>query len=134
MKKLLAYPVELVLVVVLGLLLASPRNLLAQDHVVSPLQMQKDMQAASAAREQNRRKITDFLSSGQAREAMKSAHLDYRQVTGAVSQLSDSDLATLAARSDKARKAFAAGTMSNHDLLLILVGIAALILIIVAVH
>ena len=29
---------------------------------------------------------------------------------------------------------FAAGTISNHDLLLILVGIAALILIIVAVH
>ncbi len=134
MKKLLAYPVEFAAVLGLGFLLLTPKTLVAQNHVVSPSQMQQDMLTASAARQQNQHKVMSFLSSSQAREAMKSAHIDYRQVTSAVSQLSDSDLSTLAARSDKAQKAFAAGDMSNHDLLLILIGIAALILIIVAVH
>lgn len=134
MKKLLAHSVEFAAVAALALLLGVPKSLPAQDHVVSPSQMQKDVQAASAARVANQRKVMNFLSSTQARQALQSAHIDYRQVTSAVSQLSDKDLSTLAARSDKAQKAFAAGTIDNHDLLLILVGLAALILIIVAVH
>jgi hypothetical protein len=51
-----------------------------------------------------------------------------------VSSLDDQELARLAARSETARKDFAAGRMSDRDLLIILVGIAALILIIVAVR
>ena len=44
------------------------------------------------------------------------------------------ELANLAARSAKAQREFAAGNIDNHDLLMILVGIAILILIIVAVR
>jgi hypothetical protein len=51
-----------------------------------------------------------------------------------VSSLNDEELARLAARADKADTDFAAGRMSDRDLLWILVGIAALILIIVAVR
>ncbi len=65
---------------------------------------------------------------------MKSANIDPQQVTNAISQLNDAELASLAARSARAQRDFAAGDMNNHDLLLILVGIAALILIIVAVR
>jgi hypothetical protein len=48
--------------------------------------------------------------------------------------LNDQELAQLASRATNAQKDFAAGNIDNHDLLLILVGIAVLILIIVAVH
>lgn len=134
MKKLLAYPVECVIVLVLGFLLATPRDMLAQNHVVSPSEMQKDLAASSAAREHNQEQVSRFLSSAEAQRAMKSAHIDSGKVTNAVSQLSDSDLAMLAARSAKAQKDFAAGNIDNHDLLIIVVAIAALILIIVAVR
>ncbi len=65
---------------------------------------------------------------------MKEAKIDPQQVANAVSQLNNEELARLAARSAKAQKDFAAGNIDNHDLLIILVGIAVLILIIVAVH
>jgi hypothetical protein len=51
-----------------------------------------------------------------------------------VSFLSDQELARLAVRSETAQKDFAAGRISDRDLLIILVGIAALILVIVAVR
>jgi len=56
------------------------------------------------------------------------------QVKHAVAGLSDDELAQLASRAQNAQADFAAGAIDNHDLLIILVCIAALILIIVAVH
>lgn len=113
---------------------AAPQAMFAQSHVVSPGDIQNDVANASAARQQNQKQVEKFLSSQEAQRAMKSAKIDPQQVTNAVSQLDDAQLASLAARSAKAQKDFAAGTIDNHDLLLILVGLAALILIIVAVH
>jgi hypothetical protein len=60
--------------------------------------------------------------------------MDAERVKHAVSTLSDAELAQLAARADKAQADFAAGTLSDRDLIIILVAIAALILIIVAVR
>jgi hypothetical protein len=65
---------------------------------------------------------------------MKSAHITYQQVNTAVQQLNSDDLARLSARSETAQKDFAAGNISNRDLLIIVLGILALILIIVAVR
>lgn len=113
---------------------AAPQSMVAQSHVVSPGDIQNDVSNASAARGQNQKQVEKFLSSQEAQRAMKSAKIDPQQVTNAVSQLNDAELASLAARSARAQKDFAAGNIDNHDLLLILVGLAALILIIVAVH
>lgn len=134
MKKLLPRKLSVSLVLLMGLGGLTPKNLMAQSHVVSPAQIQKDVTAASASRQQNQQQIKSFLASPEAQQAMKTARLDPQQVTNAVSQLSDSDLSMLAKRSANAQKDFAAGTIDNHDLLLILVAIAVLILIIVAVH
>lgn len=134
MRKFLVFPLECALILVLGLLLATPREMFAQDHLVSPSELQRDMAAAAAVRQHNREQLERFLSSAEARKAMKASHINYQQVNGAIDQLSDGELAMLAARSANAQKDFAAGTIGNHDLLLILVGIAALILIIVAVR
>ncbi len=134
MKRLLSFAIVPLFMLFFGLALATPQSACAQDHVVSPSDLQKDVSAASAAREQNRQQLQNFLSSPEAQRALRSAHMDSQQVKDAVSQLNDSDLARLSARSEKAQKDFAAGTLTDRDLIIILVAIAALILIIVAVR
>ena len=69
-----------------------------------------------------------------AEKALQSAHVDPTQVKQAVSSLSDQELAQLASRAQKAQADFAAGSLSERDLLIILIGIAVIILIIVAVR
>ena len=120
-----------------GLLIAVfavPLNLAAQTHVVSEAELQKATAAATQARQQNIETIQQFLSSPQANKALKTAHLDPQRVTQAVSQLDDQELTNLASRANKAQADFAAGRLSDRDLIIILVAIAALILIIVAVR
>jgi hypothetical protein len=119
---------------VLVLLFAFPSNLAAQAHVVSPADLQKDTIAATQARQRNLQTVTQFFSSEKAQKALRSAHMDPAQVKTAVSSLSDQELAQLASRSTKAQADFAAGRIEDHDLLVILVAIAALVLIIVAVR
>ena len=134
MKRSLFSAVGPVLVLLLGLILTSPGAALAQDHVVSPGEIQKDAAGASAARQQHVQQLDGFLSSKEARQALKSAHMDSQEVKAAVQQLDDEDLARLSARAEKAQREFAAGSLSDRDLLIILVAVAALILIIVAVR
>jgi hypothetical protein len=65
---------------------------------------------------------------------MEAAKISPERIDAAVSTLSDDELARLASRADKLDQDFAAGRLNDRDLLIILVGIAALILIIVAVR
>ena len=111
---------------------ASPAR--AQDHVVSPAEIQRDAASTSAARQQHVQQLNNFLSSNDAQQALKSAHADPQQVKSAIQQLNDEDLAQLSARAEKAQRDFAAGDISNRDLLLILVAIGVIILIVVAVR
>jgi hypothetical protein len=134
MKRSLSSAVGPVLVLLLGLILTSPGAALAQDHVVSPAEIRKDAAGASAARQQHVQQLDGFLSSNEAQQALKSAHMDPKEVKNAVGQLDDEDLARLSARAEKAQREFAAGNLSDRDLLIILVCVAALILIIVAVR
>jgi hypothetical protein len=115
---------------------AVPQSMIAQaaDHLVSPSELQKAVVAASAQRQQNLDALRAFLSSDKATEAIKNAHLEPQKVTNAVASLNDQELAQLATRATNAQKDFAAGTLGERDLLIILVAIAAIILIIVAVR
>jgi len=112
----------------------SVSSMVAQAHVVSPAELQKATVAATQARQRNIETIQQFLSSEASRKALNASHMDAEKVTQAVSQLNDQELAQLAARASKAQADFAAGTLSDRDLIIILVAIAALILIIVAVR
>jgi len=114
--------------------LTIPQNGLAQNHVVSPSDIQKDVAAASTAREKEVAQLESFFSSPQGQRAMKSAHVSYQQVDNAVQELSSDDLARLSARSETAQKDFTAGRISDRDLILIILAILALILIIIAVR
>ena len=115
---------------------AIPQGLVAQssEHVVSPTELQKAVVDASRGRQQNLDTLNQFFSSEKAQQALESAHQNPEQVREAVASLSDSDLAELASRANKAQADFAAGRIDDHDLLIILVCIAALLLVIVAVR
>jgi hypothetical protein len=111
-----------------------PPSLQAQTNVVKPADLHKELVSATQMRQKNLEKAKQFFSSNTAREALKTARIDPAQITAAVSTLSDGELAQLASRADKLQNDFAAGQLSNRDLLLILVGLAVVILIIVAVR
>lgn len=110
------------------------QSAIAQDHVVTSSDIQKDVASSSALRHKYQAELENFVSSPNAQKALKSAHIDLVQVKTAISKLDDSELAQLSARSEQARKDFVAGRISDRDLILILLGIVALILIIVAVR
>jgi len=119
---------------VLVALFIVPTDALAQSHVVSPADLQKQAVAASQVRQHNLESIQNLLSMPGAEKAMRSAKIDPQQVKTAVSTLNDQELAQLGARADKAQADFAAGDLSTRDLVLIILGVAVLILIIVAVR
>jgi PBP1b-binding outer membrane lipoprotein LpoB len=108
--------------------------LMGQDHVVSPADLQKQVVTATQARERNVGTLNTAMSAPAVEKAMAAAHIDSARVKSAIPTLSDSEVASLAARADKANQDFAAGRMSDHDLLLVLIGVAVLILLIVALH
>jgi len=124
-------------VLVSGILMTSfavPSSLRAQQHVVSPTDIHKELVDATQVRRQNRDKVKELFSSKAVQKALKKAGMDPAQVKAGVSTLSDAELAQLASRADTARDDFAAGRISDRDLLIIVLGVAALILIIVAVR
>ena len=122
-----------VAIVLVGIFIL-PTEALAQSHVVSPADLQKQAVAASQARQQNLEAVQNLLSTPMAEKAMKSAKIDARQVKTAVTSLDDQELAQLASRANKAQADFSAGDLSTRDITLIILGIAVLILIIVAVR
>ncbi len=115
---------------------AMPRGLVAEvsDHLVSSTDMQTAAVNASSARQQNLQALESVFASDKARHALESAHMNPQQVTKAIASLSDDQLAQLSERTKKAQSDFAAGTLSERDLIVILLLVAVLILVIVAVR
>jgi hypothetical protein len=109
-------------------------SILAQTHVVSPSDIHKELVNAAKTRQQNLAKVKSLFSSDETRKAMEAAQINPERVDVAVETLSDEELARLASRADKLDKDFAAGRLSDRDLLIVILGIAALVLIIVAVR
>ena len=106
----------------------------AQDkqHVVSLSDLNKDAARPTQTRQANEETVRTLLSSDQAQKALKSANLDYQKVDKAVGQLSDEDLAKLAERSRRAQSDFAAGRISDRDLLwIIVIAIGIIVLVVV---
>jgi hypothetical protein len=125
---------------VLIALFVLPQGLMAQTHVVSPAEIHKELVDNAQMRQRNLEKARQLFSLGVARKSVESAQptgsaqADMTRVDAAVSKLSDEELAQLASRADKIQQDFAAGRLSDRDLLLIILGVVALVLIIVAVR
>jgi hypothetical protein len=111
-------------------------RLQAQDkHVVSVQDLSRDAQRPAETRHENETALRQLFTSEQAQQALKSANIDYGKVDKAVGQLSDEDLAKLSARSRQIQDNFAAGragSLSDRDLLIIII-IAVLVIALVAV-
>jgi CHASE3 domain sensor protein len=103
----------------------------AQDHLVSPQAMQKQMADSASARQKNIETVRSFLSSPVADRAMRDAHYSPEQVKNAISSLSDQELASLAARSTDAQQKFAAGALTRPELALIVIALVVLIVVII---
>jgi Flp pilus assembly protein TadB len=115
-------------------LIALPSKLFAQTHVVSQADIHKELVNNAETRKANLEKVKRVFSLEVARNTVEATRMDPVRIDAAVSKLSDAELADLAARADKLQEDFAAGRLSDRDLLFIVLGIAALILIIVAVR
>lgn len=92
-----------------------------QQHVVSLSDLNKDASHPAQTRQANEQAVRTLLSSEQGQKALQSAKLDYQKVDKAVGQLTDEDLAKLAERSRRAQADFAAGRISDRDMLWIIV-------------
>src|SRR6266481_6112015 len=111
-----------------------PARAQEKEHAVSPDQLRNDVRQSAATRQANEAAVREMFASEAGREALKSAGMDYQKVDQAISQVNDQDLARMAERSREVQKDFAAGRMSDRDLIIILLVAVALILIIIAVR
>jgi hypothetical protein len=119
----------------LALLLSVPGDAYAlspaQDHLVSPEAMRKQMRNSASERQKNIEAVTNFLSSPIADRAIRDAHYNPAQVRRAIPTLSDQELASLAARSKDVQQKFAAGALSKLELGLIAIAFVIIIIVIV---
>src|SRR4030095_9198374 len=83
------------------------------DHAVTPGQLRQDVQKAADTRQANEAAVGEMFASDQAKEALKSAGIDYKQVDRAISQVNDEDLARMAQRSHEVNKDLAAGRVAG---------------------
>jgi hypothetical protein len=98
-------------------------------HLVSPSQLNHQVQESTATRQKQIDGLTEFLSTPQAERAMKDAKIDPVQVKTAIPTLSNANLANLSARADRAQQDFAAGGLSSLALALIIIAVVLLILL-----
>ena len=131
MKKLSGFEVPCAAALLLSFSMLAPQQIVAQNHVVPPAQIQNDLSSSSATRQQNEKQLKSFLSMQEMQQAMKAKGINPQQVTNAVSQLNNADLARLAAKSQKAQRDFAAGTIGLG--IFTLIGIIVVVVILVAV-
>jgi hypothetical protein len=64
---------------------------------------------------------------------LSSTGIEYRKVERALAQLEDEELARLAARADKVRRDFEAGSLTNQQITYIIIALATAVLILVIV-
>jgi len=103
-------------------------------HVVPSSELHRDAARPGQTRQADEQSILTLLSSDAGQKALKSAGVDYQKVDKAVGQLSDEDLAKLAERSRQAQRDFAAGKLSDRDLLWIILIIVAVLIIALALR
>jgi hypothetical protein len=131
--------------VALGSLLVSSSALRAQEpqtpvqlttapadqdmHLVSPAQLDQQVQSSTATRQKQIQNLNQFLSTPEAQKAMKDSKIDPVQVKTAIPSLTDAELADLSARADHAQHDFAAGFLGTTALLLIILVILVIILV-----
>jgi len=104
----------------------------ADKHVVSLGELNKDAAGPSETRRANEAEIRQLFATVDGQKALKTANVDYAKIDRAVSSMSDEDVARISERSRAIDRDFAAGNLSDHDLLVILV-VALIVIILIVV-
>jgi hypothetical protein len=104
-------------------------NANSDTHLVSPTQLDQQIQASTATRQKQIKDLTEFLSTPEAQKVMKDSKIDPVQVKTAIPSLSDAELTDLSARADHAQHDFAAGFLGTTAILLIILVIVVIILV-----
>jgi len=125
------------IVLLLPCFAVTPSRMQAQSnqHVLSLQELSKDAARPAETRQANETALRQLFSSEQAQHALRSAGIDYGKVDKAVGQLSDADLSKLAERSRQAQNNFSAGragSLTDRDLLIIII-IAVLVIALIAI-
>jgi hypothetical protein len=118
----------------LVVLTSLPGKAQQRQHVVSLGELRQDSARPAQLRQSDEQAIHDLLSSAPGQKALESAGVDYQKVDKAVGQLSDEEAAKLAARARQAQQDFAAGRISDRDLLWIILIIVAVLIIALALR
>ncbi len=108
---------------------AAAQNADPGSHLVSPAQLDNQVQTSTAMRQQRIEGLTNFLSTPQAQKAMQDAKIDPVQVKTAIPTLSNAELADFSSRADRAQHDFAAGGLTTLALTLIILAIVLIILL-----
>jgi hypothetical protein len=103
----------------------------AQEHVVAPSDLTRELASSSQARQRNQAALERFFTSGAARTALRSVRLDPAKVTQAIPYLTDEELARLAARADALDSSFAGAgvSLTNTQVTYIIIGVIAIAII-----
>lgn len=126
--------VSVLAIAVLVGLAGVPARAQTQQHVISLSELNKDAARQAHTRQSNEEAVRSLLSTDTAQKALKSSNLTYQQVDKALGQINDEDLAKLALRSRRAQSDFAAGKISDRDLLWIIVIALAIIVLAIALR
>jgi hypothetical protein len=102
------------------------------DHVVSLGELSKDAAGPAESRRANEADIRRLFATVDGQKALKTANVEYAKIDRAVSSMSDEDVARISSRAREIDRDFAAGNLSDHDLLLILI-IALIVIILIVV-
>ena len=113
--------VSLLVAALVFMMAAIPLRGQEKHHVVFLSDLNKDAARLAQTREANKEAVRTLLSSDPGQKALKSAGIDYQKVDKAVGQMTDEDVAKLAERSRRAQDDFAAGRISDRDLMWIIV-------------
>ena len=101
-------------------------------HVVSLGELSKDAARPAETRRANEAEIRHLFATVDGQKALKTANVEYAKIDRAVSSMSDEDVARISSRAREIDRDFAAGNLSDHDLLLILI-IALIVIILIVV-
>jgi hypothetical protein len=108
-------------------------SLQAEEHLVSPADLQKVLSEAVSKRQENLAKVDRLLSREPVRKALNNAGLPLSKVEKAVPQLNDEELARLASQADRIQTDLAAGALTNEQLTYIVIALATAVVILVIV-
>ena len=106
----------------------------ADKHVVSLGELSKDAAAPAQTRRANEAEIRQLFATVDGQKALKTANVDYAKIDRAVSSMSDEDVARISDRARAIDHDFAAGNLSDHDLLVILIVVLIVVILIVVLR